>query len=282
MPKVVSYTIYRDGDRPVTADFHSPEKGLSAVPVLFLLHGFKGFKDWGHFPLAAEFLARAGFAVVRFNFSHNGTTPEQPIDFADLEAFGRNTFTRELEEVSEVIDDLWMRGDLHEFIDLERIGLIGHSRGGGIALLSAHADKRVKAVASWAGVSNFEPRVNTPDLEQWYREGVAYLHNARTNQQMPLYYSLREDFYRNKKRLDIPSAVKSLRIPQLIVQGTEDDAVDVTEAKQMKDWNEKARLEIISGANHTFGGKHPWTSKELSPDMAKVLQTTITFFRENL
>jgi dienelactone hydrolase len=277
-----SYTVIRDGELPITADFHAPSKGLNAAAVLLFLHGFKGFKDWGYFPLVAEFLTRAGFAVVRFNFSHNGTTPEHPADFADLEAFGRNTFSRELNEVSIMIDDLWMRGELTDGIDLEKIGIVGHSRGGGIALCAAHADPRIKAVATWAGVSNFEPRVNPRDLEQWYRHGVVYSPNTRTGQQMPLYYSLREDFYRNKNKLDIPSLVKSLRVPQLIVHGSADESVGLQEALDLKEWNPEAKLEIVEGANHTFGGKHPWDSKELPADAAHVLQRSISFFRENL
>lgn len=282
MSKVYHYRIDREGEKSILADFHAPEKGAQLSPVLIFLHGFKGFKDWGHWPLAAEHLVRSGFAVIRFNFSHNGTTAEHPMEFADPEAFGRNTLSRELAETSAVIDDLWMSGAFHEYADLDRIGLVGHSRGGGIAFLAAQQDKRVKAVAGWAAVSDFEPRVNPPQLEEWYRTGVMYTTNARTGQQLPMYFSFREDFYANRKRLDIPSAVRNLQAPQLIIHGTNDEAVPVKEAENLKDWNRKAILHFVPGANHTFGGKHPWDSKELSPDMAQVIQLTTGFFRDNL
>ena len=48
-----------------------PKKREKAEIVLFA-HGFKGFKDWGHFPLIQRYLANNGFIVVAFNFSHNG------------------------------------------------------------------------------------------------------------------------------------------------------------------------------------------------------------------
>ena len=83
MGKKFSYIISRDGDLPIAADFHVPEKGAVRLPVLIFLHGFKGFKDWGHFPMVAEYLARSGFAVLRFNFSHNGTSPDRLTDFVD-------------------------------------------------------------------------------------------------------------------------------------------------------------------------------------------------------
>jgi uncharacterized protein len=282
MTRIVSDVIRRNDHPPIAVDFHFPEKGDVPVPVIVFLHGFKGFKDWGHFPLVAEYLARSGFVVVRFNFSHNGTTPEHPAEFADLEAFGRNTFTQEMKDLGIVLEEISWRGGKELNCDPSRVGLLGHSRGGGIALLAARHDKRVKAVATWAGVSDFEPRVNAYDVETWKKDGVIYQLNTRTGQQMPLYYSLREDFYANKKLLDIPAAVKRMPVPQLIVQGTADDAVLLREAEQMNAWNLLARLEVIEGANHGFGGKHPWESKELPEDTIKALQPTITFFRETL
>ena len=56
-------------------------------PLIIFCHGYKGFKDWGAWNLMAEAFAKIGFCFIKFNFSHNGGTIEQPIDFPDLEAF---------------------------------------------------------------------------------------------------------------------------------------------------------------------------------------------------
>ena len=56
-------------------------------PIILFVHGFKGFKDWGHFNLIADWFAENGFIYVKFNLSHNGTNPENPNDFVDLNAF---------------------------------------------------------------------------------------------------------------------------------------------------------------------------------------------------
>ena len=55
--------------------------------------------------IANEF-AKAGFVYLKFNFSLNGTTPEKPIEFLDLKAFSRNTFTQELEDLGDIIDEV--------------------------------------------------------------------------------------------------------------------------------------------------------------------------------
>ena len=73
-------------------------------PIVIFCHGYKGFKDWGAWNLMAEAFAEAGFFFIKFNFSHNGGTVEQPIDFPDLEAFGNNNYTKELDDLESVID----------------------------------------------------------------------------------------------------------------------------------------------------------------------------------
>ncbi|MGZ4098329.1 MAG: alpha/beta hydrolase family protein, partial [Bacteroidia bacterium] len=39
-------------------------------PIVIFVHGFKGFKDWGHFNLVASTFAEHDFVFVKFNFSH--------------------------------------------------------------------------------------------------------------------------------------------------------------------------------------------------------------------
>ena len=89
--------------RQITFDVTLPGT-VGPHPVVVFAHGFKGFKDWGPFGLVARAFAASGFAFVKFNFSFNGTTPEQPNDFADLGAFSENNFTRELNDLGSMIE----------------------------------------------------------------------------------------------------------------------------------------------------------------------------------
>ena len=126
----------------------------SHAPIILFMHGFNGFKDWGHFDLIAQKFAEAGFCFVKFNTSHNGTTPAEPEAFADAEAFGQNNYTKELYDLKVMIDlILDDRADLFYGCDQTGVYLIGHSRGGGIVLLQAAEDTRIKAVTTWASVS---------------------------------------------------------------------------------------------------------------------------------
>lgn len=158
MAIVHSSVLFSGSDnRPITADLSlDPAKG-DHQPVIIYAHGFNGFKDWGNATLFAEQFATAGLAFLKFNFSHNGTTPEQLQDFADLEAFGHNNYTRQLEDLGKVLDGL-QDGlhDLADFIDTNHMGLIGHSMGGGISIIKTAEDARIKALCTWASIARMQ------------------------------------------------------------------------------------------------------------------------------
>ena len=71
---------------------------------MIFCHGYKGFKDWGAWNLVSEQFLNKGYAFCKFNFSLNGGTIEEPIDFPDLDAFGKNTYSQEVIDIGRVLD----------------------------------------------------------------------------------------------------------------------------------------------------------------------------------
>ena len=253
-----------------------------ARPVVIYVHGFNGFKDWGNFDLIAGCFANAGFVLVKFNFSHNGTSPEQPEEFVNLEAFGKNNYTNQLEDLTRIID--WVSDPMNPYqtaIDVQQIYLMGHSMGGGISILQSAADKRIKKLITWAGISESKtPWGNWPvaKLEEWKQTGVQYYTNVRTKQQMPIYYQLYQDYLNNEDGLHIRKAIASLTIPILVCHGSLDGAVLIEAAFQLKEWQPNAQLFTVE-SDHVFGRKHPWASSELPPPMKAVVETSIRFLK---
>lgn len=229
----------------------------------------------------AEKFAEEDLFLVKFNFSHNGGTPEQPIDFPDLEAFGNNNFTIELDDLNSVINFLFQDKSIQNEVDLNKITLIGHSRGGGIVLLKASEDNRVKKVITYAGISDIEARMpKGEELKFWKEHGIAYILNSRTNQRMPHKYQFYENFLANKERLHIKSAVQKLTIPQLIVHGKEDTVVKINEAENLKNWHPASELFIVDGMNHALDNTQPWKKTEMPENFKKVIRKTIDFIRK--
>ena len=93
--KLNNILIQGSEGKPILIDATFKANNFQKAVVVFC-HGFKGFKDWCHFNLISDAFALAGYAVLKFNFSHNGGTLEQPIDFPDLEAFANNNFSIEM------------------------------------------------------------------------------------------------------------------------------------------------------------------------------------------
>ena len=265
--------------KPMPLDIFYEEDGHKK-PVVIYAHGFNGFKDWGRFDLIAERFAANGFVFVKFNFSHNGTSPAQPDEFVDLEAFGNNNYSMEIYDLGVVVD--WVLDPVNAYrnaIDTDRLCLLGHSMGGGIVLLEAARNKRITRVITWAAISE----CHTPwgswspeKLREWKDTGVQYYTNSRTGQQMPLRYQLHEDYQRNCDQLDIRNAIKGLDIPILLCHGTLDTAVPVEKAFELQRWQPNAQLFTVE-SDHVFGRRHPWTSEVLPSAMEAVLEANLQF-----
>jgi dipeptidyl aminopeptidase/acylaminoacyl peptidase len=253
-------------------------ENLNSAPCLIFVHGFKGFKDWGFGPYIGDYFAEKGFFVITFNFSHNGIG-EGKTEFADLEKFAQNTFSLEVAELNEVINAY-----LNSFFggrSDKGIGIMGHSRGGAIALLASQNRPEVKAVSVWSSVSKLD-RYSERQKEEWRKKGVFNILNTRTNQVMPLNLTLLEDLESNGSALSIKNAVENLSKPLLIVHGENDLAVPFQEAEQLLEWTDKKNSELfkIDKAGHTFDIKHPFEGS--TPKFEIVLDKTENFFKTNL
>lgn len=280
MKKIDIVLRSKHGGRKFAADARFLDN-RKAKPVVIFNHGFKGFKDWGPFDLVSEKFARAGFVFIKMNFSHNGTTIDHPQDFADLEAFAQNNFCIELDDSAVMIDYLHSDASLLPKweVDLSKLFIIGHSRGGAHVILKANEDSRVKKVVTWAAVNNLESWHSKEEIAHWEKSRRIYIHNSRTNQEMPLDFQLVENFSANRDRLHVPEAVKNMPIPMLSIHGTDDPTVPVEAVKQIGSWNPQVQVEIIEGAGHTFGGTHPVEGSQLPEDLSKVADMTIEFLK---
>ncbi|MEM6272278.1 MAG: alpha/beta fold hydrolase [Bacteroidota bacterium] len=249
-------------------------------PCIVYFHGFKGFKDWGFVPYLAETLSSQGFRVLTYNFSHNGIGAN-PIEFTELDRFRDNTFSREVAEAREVVQ-AGATGQLFEVAPGVAVGVIGHSRGGGIALLACADLPPVKAVCTWAAVATFF-RYPEAVLADWKEKGVLDIMNSRTGQVMPLGWQLYEDLFQHGEgELNIEKAVRALEIPLAVVHGVADETVALADARQIFHWATSPAkvLHEIAGAGHSFGAKHPFAGPNAMLDEA--LDYTAQFFSHHL
>jgi pimeloyl-ACP methyl ester carboxylesterase len=253
---------------------------LEPKAVIVFVHGYKGYKDWGAWNLMEDFFLKANYGFVKLNLSHNGGSIDQPIDFPDLQAFGENRYSYEVNDLNTIIEETDRIIRQECMLDIP-IYLIGHSRGGGVAILTAVNNATVRKVVSLAGISNIASRFPIgDDLLEWERSGVLYVMNGRTKQDMPHFYSFYQDYRKNEDTLNIESAAENLSVPFLQVHGDMDLAVSISEGQSVARWTD-TRLAVIKGAGHTFGVAQPWEGQNMPPDMKVVVEKMLDFFEEN-
>jgi len=119
------FTINSDENLPIRGNLHVPR---FARALVIIIHGFQGFQDWGFFPWLAECLRDERFAICRFTMS--GDT--YAVQLADLRA---------------VVAHCQKRLPIPTF-------LLGHSRGGGIAILGAAEVANLRGVVTWSAIAD--------------------------------------------------------------------------------------------------------------------------------
>jgi dienelactone hydrolase len=259
---------------PILVDVRAAGRD-SPRPAVVVLHGFKGFKDWGMFPPLADRLARAGFTAVSLNVSGSGV--DDGGAFAFPERFGHNTFSAELGDLGVVIDAL-ASGSLGVPAPAG-IGVLGHSRGGGVAILRAAADARLGALVTWASIATVR-RWGAAAMATWRATGRQDVVNARTGEVLPLYTDVLDDIDAHGPALDIEAAAARVAVPWLLVHGSADEAVPVEEAEHLAALQPRLELERIEGAGHTFGARHPWAGS--TPELDRAMARSIAWFATHL
>lgn len=280
--KTIHEEIEGQNGKPILLDVTYSERYTDQELVIFC-HGYKGFKDWGAWHLIAEAFAEKGIAFLKFNFSHYGGTPASPSSFDDLEGFGNDNYSKQLDDLGAVIDWAATKFATNPHIHRQKINLIGHSRGGGLVYLKAAEDARIKKLISWSGVADFEERFPQGEaFKTWKDKGVYHVKNGRTGQMMPHYFQFFEDFQANKARLSILERAKTLKHPALIIHGTSDEAVNSNETRRLAEVVPFGETYFIKNANHVYGMQHPFEAADLPAQTQELVEKTIAFINREV
>lgn len=269
--KIKNELFYGANDKASLYDLETP-KNWNGELIIFL-HGYMGYKDWGCWNLVQSYFVENKYGFLKYNVSHNGGTVTNPIDFDDLDSFSNNSYSKEILDFEAIIKLIE-----NKFDKVPEIHLIGHSRGGGIALLQSN-NKSISKICSWAGIASTD-RFPTGDLlQKWKEDGVRYGNNGRTKQRMPHNYSQYEDYLANIDRLDIEAHCKSSTVKTLIVHGDNDVSVNISEGETLSQWL-NTDLKTIKNTQHTFDSAQPWKEELMPEALQEVCQITLNFLNQ--
>lgn len=260
----------------ILVDVRAASRDLSQPSVL-LVHGFKGFKDYAFLPVFAERLAREGFVAVTASVSGSGV--DAAGDFTRLERFAVNTYSKELDDLGVVIRAL--QGGELATAPPSSLGVVGHSRGGGMALCLARETPEIDAVVTWAAIGRAR-RHSDAELAAWQQAGSVDILHQRLRIRMPLSFDVAADCLAHEHgRLDIPAAAAELGRPWLQVHGRADTTVPFAEAEALaRVAGAGHQSHFLDDAEHTFGATHPWSGP--TPQLASVFDATARFLARHL
>jgi uncharacterized protein len=251
-------------------------------PAVVICHGFKGFMEWAFFPSLASLLAERGFVAIRFNLSGTGMQPGDE-RVTDPQAFRANTHSAELGDLLRVLAATGTE-IAPDRVDRERLALVGHSRGGGAAVLAAALEPwrgRCRALVTWAAISTVD-RYSADDKRRARDTGELPVVNTRTGQRLALGPQYFADVERNAATtLNILAAAARVTAPWLIVHGADDETVPPAEAATLAQHATGPHdLLLVTGGNHTFGARHPFAGP--TPALIQALNATQTWLRRHV
>lgn len=154
---------------------------LKKYPVVIISHGWKSFRQL-HTDFAEE-LASNGFIAISIDHTYGSQTVEfddneiaylnpkalpKILNPSKFKLFGKKIIKVFGEDVISVLNDLKRLNSSSDFddrLDLNEIGLLGHSTGGGGDVYVALKDKRIKALMGLdAWINPLEKRILEPGL----------------------------------------------------------------------------------------------------------------------
>lgn len=274
-----NFTIEALKGNPIEAEIFYPTNPHQLLPIVPIVHGFTGFKDWGFIPYLAQTLALNDFATVTFNFSYDGIQGNRDW-VVHTELFAQNTISFEVEDlrflITSIKNGLSLPNSIRKRLDIEKISLIGQSLGGAVSLIYSAKYGNIDKIVMLGSVGTLF-RYTKRQIQEWEETGFLEFNNHRTGQTLRILYNYIQDIYQNDYKLE--NYLGSISNPTLYIHGSEDLTVPLTEIQALlrKSQNPLAMLEVIKNTGHTFGIEHPFTKPTTA--LIEAIQKTIDFLK---
>ncbi|XP_047946798.1 uncharacterized protein LOC125193103 isoform X1 [Salvia hispanica] len=206
--------------------------------LVVLCHGFRSTKEYRIMVNLAGALEKEGISAFRFDFCGNGES--------------EGTF--QICNYSDDVDDL--RSVVDYFVGLKRstIAVLGHSKGGDVALLYASKYHDIPAVINISGRYDLKQGIDEWfGIDIWERlKKDGYIDvKTKTGE---VEYRVTEESMMERRNTDMHQACLLIdaNCRSLTVYGSADDLVPIEDATEFAKILPNHQLKIIQGANHGY------------------------------
>lgn len=264
----------------VIGNINCPRKLNKPLPIVIIVHGFTGHKDWGFLPYLALKVSQVGFVTITFNFSTDAVDPYRDW-FVNVDKFSSFTISQEVEELNLVVknikEKLIFKDYIKDLVDIDKIYLIGQSLGGAISIIYTAKYDNIEKVCLLGSVGTLF-RYSSRQVDEWNKIGYFPFTNIRTGQELKINFSYYQDLVRNNFKLE--KYLSKINVPVLFIHGREDLTVPIKEIQNLIHLSKNPFVELIilPNTNHTFGIEHPF--KNTTESLEKVIEKTIEFFKD--
>jgi alpha-beta hydrolase superfamily lysophospholipase len=239
----------------VHAFLTTPPDRPSPWPAVILVHGFtsNGAETHGIFLRLMQLLSSKGFLCITFDFRGSGYSDGT---FDDM------TASRNVIDLSAVVNYARTLVD----VDATRIGVVGQSLGGVIAMAALHSNETASAFVLWATPAFFYNNIRRMYGEAWQTSETICLEKG-------LY--LKRAFLEDLRTFDVRDFIAKCAKPKIIMHGDQDAVVAVEDAYAIFDAAAPPKeLKIIPGGTHGYKNQ-----KSLENDL---LSSTATWLEKQL
>jgi dipeptidyl aminopeptidase/acylaminoacyl peptidase len=269
---------YKSGDLKISGIMNLP-KGRGPFPVIITNHGYinpsvytvgRGLKR------EQDYFARRGYIVIHPDYRNHGLSDKDPDEMARFK----------LGYDKDVINCiLAVKNSSKKYFDKERIGMLGHSRGGGIALniLVAKPDL-VKACVLYASTSmnawdNFERWTLGRGIRRRISRRTISAARRREQQkraeEILTLYGSPETNPKFWAGMSAETYLSRIKAPIAIFHGTDDDSVPI-------EWSDKLAAELKKEGKTVLYYKLPGEKHEFVKDWPTFMKRSVEFFDKYL
>lgn len=265
--KVIPWTLTNSRGISIVGDTHIPT-AHKPIASIIVLHGFKGYKDYGFIPILAHDLCKQGMIVHRFNFATSGMTNE--IDrFARPDLFELDTWNRQVEDVMCVIDAIGK-----DELDGSHLPLflVGHSRGGATALLCAgrHADQLKLAGVVTINAVDRCCSMSQDAQDDMQRRGFGLTQSARTRQELRIGSSWLSEQLDDPDEHDVLKVAQRIQCPVCVIHSEDDQSVEIQSGIAIANSTGSTLFRVRKG-DHVLNTANP--SELDAPRSAQLVET---------
>ena len=255
--KIKKVYFYNSKNQKLVGILHEKNKDK----IVIICHGITGCKNHNFTPLLSNFLEKNNFSVLRFDFTGNGNSEGE---------INEGNYSQELDDLGKVIDFVKKLG-------YNKIGVIGHSMGGAVALLRTAIDKRINyliSIASTAYPNKMIERIYPHQKKELKERGWILWWD---------HWKLEKSFFDDTLKYDCTKYIKKIKKPLLIIHGDKDDTIPLQQAKDLyKNANEPKYLEVIKEADHCFGYEGLYKNQEETKEYKIMKQKILQFLKKHL